>query len=420
MPPDKKTNLIKFGFLCALVCWQLNTISVYVVEPFLQGNGLSWKRAADEYFGSDFLHYYVSGVMARSVDHLRIYDVPVHFPYINSLISPRVISKNSCINFSPPMIAIMSVVSLIPPVPAYIVWTIASFSFGVAGLILLLKRIGHLSNYQIAIFIVATSASLSSITAMRMGQWTWWLIGFFCIFFLLSLQKKQILSGIFLGLLTVKPQYCLPLLILTGIEKHWLTLAVAGITVALLCAWATGLIGLDNVVHYPQIVSALSAHPDLQADILSHCSLRGFFSSVLPINAAIATTSIFYFAALTGFALQCFLHRTAIKEKIYWIWAIAILIALIFSPLMFQYDAALVCVAAALTLKALSPAQINKLQPLSLRIWHWIFFFYPFFTWARGLLGNELNYLYAFVNLSLLLCALLYLKSGQKQPIQTF
>jgi hypothetical protein len=410
MAPDKRTNLIKFGFLCALVFWQLSDIASEVVEPILQGDGLSWKRSVNEYFGSDFLHYYVSGIMSRSVDHLRIYDVPTHFPYVNALISPRAITNNSCINFSPPMIAIMSVVSLLAPLTAYILWTVVSFCFGVTGLVLLLKRIGHLSYYEIAVFVVGTSASLSSITVMRMGQWTWWLTGFFCFFFLLSWQKKQILSGIFLGLLAVKPQYCMPVLMLTGIEKRWVTLFVAGTTVALLCAWAVGLIGLDNVLHYPQIVAALSARPDLQADMLSHCSLRGLLSSVLPTKTAVTATTILYVVSLSVYALVVLRHRKSIHSRIDWIWAIGILIALIFSPLMFQYDVVLVCVVAALTLRTLSPVQIYKMQPLSMRIWHWAFLFYPLFTWLRGLLGNELNYLYAFVNLGLLACALLYLK----------
>jgi len=415
MARDKKSNLIRFGFLCALVFWQLNIISAYVVDPFLQGNGLSWKRAENEFFGSDFLHYYVSGVIARSVDRLHIFEVPVHFPYMNSLIAPREITKDSCLPFSPPMIAIMSAVSLLPPVPAYILWTLSSLGFGAVGLVLLLKKVGHLSNYQIAVFIIATSASLSGITAMRMGQWTWWLIGFFCFFFLCSRYKKQIISGVCLGLLAVKPQYCLPIFILTSIEKRWLTLAVAGVTFAILSAWAVGLIGLDNVLHYPRIVYALSARPDMQADMLSHCSLRGLFSSFLPTNAAVTATSVFYFAALSVVAVAGFLHRAALQRDIYWIWAIGVLVALIFAPLMFQYDAALVCVPAALTLTTVNPAKINKLQPISLRVWHWIFFFYPFFTWVRGLLGNELNYLYAFVNLGLLACSLLYLRYRKKE-----
>ncbi|MDR3617066.1 MAG: glycosyltransferase family 87 protein [Candidatus Obscuribacterales bacterium] len=410
MAPDKKTNLIKFGFLCALVFWQLNNLSEDVVQPILQGDGLSWRRSPTEYFGSDFLHYYVSGVMSRSVDHLRIYDVPTHFPYINELIAPRQITANSCINFSPPMIAIMSVVSLIPTLTAYILWTAVSFCCGATGLALLLKRVGHLSNYQIAIFIVGTSASLSSNTVMKMGQWTWWLTAFFCFFFLLSWRRKQILSGIFLGLLTVKPQYCLPVLLFTAVEKRWLTLCIAGVTLALLCAWSAGLIGLDNVLHYPQIIAALAARPDLRADTLSHCSLRGFFSTFMPFETAITTTNILYVAALSVFTLLCYRHRAVIEDKIDWIWAIAILTALIFSPLMFQYDVVLVCVAAALTLKTLAPMQIIKMQPVSLRIWHIVFLLYPLFTWLRALLGNELNYLYAFVNLGLLACALLYLK----------
>jgi hypothetical protein len=423
VPSNKKTNLLKFGILCALIFWQLNIVSIYIVEPFLSGNGLSWKRAENEYFGSDFLHYYVSGVMSRSADHLRIYDVPVHFPYLNNLIAPRVVTKNSCINFSPQMIAIMSAVSLLSPVSAYIVWTLSSFAFGVTGLFYLLQRMGRLSNYQVAVFIIVTSASLSSITALRMGQWTWWLIGFFCFFFLLSLQKKQIPSGICLGLLVFKPQFCLPILITTALQKRWLSLSIAAITFTIFSAWAVILIGWDNVLHYPQIIAALQTRSDLRADIMSHCSLRGLFSSVLPFSTAVWTANILYFCALGtfgAFALQCILKRNVIRDHLEWTWAIGVLTALIFSPLMFQYDALLVCLAAALTLRTLNPLQINRLQPLSLRIWHWIFFLYPIFTWARGVLGNELNYLYSFVNIGLLLCAVSYFKyraNHNEEPI---
>jgi hypothetical protein len=411
MTPSKKKNLIKFGFLCGLVCWQICIISFFVLEPFSQGDGLTWRRSASEYFASDFLHYYTAGVVARSADRLRIYDVPVHFPYLNALIAPRVITQHSIIQFSPPMVAIMSLVSLMPLVPAYIIWTITVSIFGAIALFLLLKRVNQLSNYEIVIFIVASSASLNSLTAYKMGQWTWLLIGLFCFYFMSTLQKKNIRSAIYLGLLTVKPQYCLPLIILMGLDKRILSLVIVGAIVAASSLWAVTLIGWDNVLHYPQIVAAIAVRPDLQVDKLSFCSLRSFISTFLPIDLAITITSILYFTSLAVFALVCFLHRGAIEKNIYWVWSIAILISLIFSPYMFQYDALLACLPAALTLKTINPILINKIEPLSLKIWHWVFLFYPLFTWVRGLLGNDLNYLYSFLYIGLLFCALSYLKN---------
>lgn len=226
---EKKAKLIRFSVLCALIFWQLNLLSTYV-QHYQEGQQFAWRSDKDVVQTADFLRFYVAGEMARSVDGNRVYVIPAHFPYMNKLTAPLEVTTESSLSFPPSVFALMSVLSYLPLVPAYLLFVVGSLAFAGLGLFCLLRRARGFSMVDSAIIYLATVNSLSAATCLRTGQWSLWLVGAFCLFFWASMKKegRQALSGIFLGLLFVKPQFVLPLFVLTAVQKRWVAAGVCG------------------------------------------------------------------------------------------------------------------------------------------------------------------------------------------------
>ena len=355
--------------------------------------------------------------MARSVDHLKVYEIPAHLPYMNSFLAPLVITKESVINFSPPMILIMSAVSFLPILWAYALWITSSQALGISAIVLYLRGVRKFSIAETAIFCLIVANSLPSFCAVRTGQWSWWLVTF-SIMFCYSYQKRsEVLSGIFLGGLLIKPQFALPLLVVAVTQKRWTTVITAICSFLVLNIAAGPLIGFENVISYPIILSHLEGLPNIGVRGSWALSFRGMLEYLLgPLSAFSASVWLYYLALLLLY-LFCSQKKIQKKENEPWLLALAMLVGQIFAPVIFLYDATLICVPAALTLPKITPSKIMSLKPLSLLIWSLSLISYPFISWISLVIPQNRNFYYAFVNSALLICGWLLLFSRTKKEI---
>ena len=412
----RQPRLLIITFFLFLIGWQLLLISGFIY-PFCAHYGLGGYTREGEVFSIDFVRYYVAGVMARSVDHLKVYEIPAHLPYMNSFLAPLVITKESVINFSPPMILIMSAVSFLPILWAYALWITSSQALGISAIVLYLRGVRKFSIAETAIFCLIVANSLPSFCAVRTGQWSWWLVTF-SIMFCYSYQKRsEVLSGIFLGGLLIKPQFALPLLVVAVTQKRWTTVITAICSFLVLNTAAGLLIGFENVISYPIILSHLEGLPNIGVRGSWALSFRGMLEYLLgPLSAFSASVWLYYLALLLLY-LFCSQKKIQKKENEPWLLALAMLVGQIFAPVIFLYDATLICVPAALTLPKITPSKIMSLKPLSLLIWSLSLISYPFISWISLVIPQNRNFYYAFVNSALLICGWLLLFSRTKKEI---
>ena len=400
--------------ILVLASWQFLLLTLNLKIPVDQSKFV-WLREDKLVCISDFVRYYASGEIARSPDSSRIYEVPVHFPYVNKLIQPYKIEHESAINFPPPAIAIMSVVSLLPLASAYLVWSYAGLIFAFSALSLFLMRCREFEALEAVIFCLVIFDSFTAFLNVRVGQWIFWLIGFYALFFFASLKKKEWAAGVLLGVLSIKPQYVIPILIITIIQRRWKALITSAITAGAMTFYAASLLGWHNILIYPTIATSLERLLDVGVVGHVQASLRGFFTNLFPSDLAFDITSVLYWSALCLFSLLIWRNKALVDNHILWVWAISILVAMVFSPHSLNYDMTLFCLPAALTIETISLKIVLKQEPMSLKIWHMIIFAYPIITWLMTILvPKQFTFIYAFINLALLAAATLYLGNSKE------
>jgi hypothetical protein len=413
----KSKRPIQLFTIVVLASWQILLLTLNLKTPVDQSKFV-WLREDKLVCISDFVRYYAAGQMARSPDSTRIYEVPVHFPYVNRLIEPYKIEHESAINFPPPAIAIMSLVSLLPLSSAYLVWSYAGLLFAFAALCIFLVNCRKFEILDAVIFSLAVFDSFTAFLNVRVGQWVFWLIGFYLLFFFVSLKKKEVLSGVLLGVLSIKPQYVIPVLLVTLIQRRWKALATSAITAGAMTVYAATLLGWHNILIYPTIATNLERMADVGVVGHVQASLRGFFTNLFPSDVAFNITSVVYWSALSLFALIVLRNKDLLNNRIMWVWASSALVAMIFSPHTLNYDMTLFCLPAALTLETLSLRIVLKQEPMALKIWHMIIFAYPIISWLMTILvPKPFTFFYAFINLALLAVATLYLHNNENEAL---
>jgi hypothetical protein len=221
------------------------------------------------------------------------------------------------------------------------------------------------------------------------------------IFFSLLEKPKQLICGVVLGIIAIKPQLALPLIAICIGERRWKTLFAAGITVLSLNFAAAPMIGLNNVLNYPAILGKLERLPHLGVHATSHASLRGLLAQMMPDSTSNAIITCAFFSTTVLIVVVAHVSRNFPRRTKWWLFALAILLGTVFNPHMMPYDITYISVPAALTLETVSPSAMLRLRPRSKAGWHFLMLAYPFLSWLVGLLPYYFNSVYAFINLLL-------------------
>jgi arabinofuranan 3-O-arabinosyltransferase len=157
-------------------------------------------------------------------------------------------------HYPPHFLFVAAMLSVVPFVSASLLWlgaTAAPYLIATRGVI------GDRSGYIVAL---AFPAALWNVTAGQNGFLTAGLIGFA----LLLLERRPVLAGICLGLLSYKPHFGLlfPVALIAG--GHWRTLGAATVTVATLVVMSLAIFGLETweafFASMPKMTEAVMGH----------------------------------------------------------------------------------------------------------------------------------------------------------------
>jgi hypothetical protein len=211
-----------------LICFALVVAhAVYLAASYFQG---TWLIAPDgSGVQSDFVNVWAAGRLALAGHAAAAYDWPAHKLVEESAVGHPFDGYFGW-HYPPTFLLVAAALSLLPYAAAYVVWLFATFPAYVAAIRAIIgDRVGYL-------LAAAFPAVLSNFIVGQNGFLTAGLIGGA----LVLIERRPLLAGVLLGLLTYKPHLGLlfPIALIAG--GYWRTFVSAGIVALLmaLAAWA--------------------------------------------------------------------------------------------------------------------------------------------------------------------------------------
>jgi hypothetical protein len=291
---------------------------------------------------ADFLLFYMGGLVAAGKDALHFYDPTTQLRYFNELLSPYSVPKPVVFHNVPFACLMMLPYVLLPPQPSYLVFLTVTMTMSAIAVGLWFKHSTGLSRLNELIVYLHAMASYCSLVNLRMGQQAWNYASLLSLYLLGLYKKIDLLGGIALALLTMKPHYTLFFVLPALFNKRFKLLLIAFVGELILLAGAAYKIGWENIINYPQIV----LHADVSDQVLGidaykMVCLRGVLSAYLPQEVAL---KIGLCSMLAGLAAACWIWFRTIKAKYLSLWqqrwalAATITLCIVCSPHTHLYD----------------------------------------------------------------------------------
>jgi hypothetical protein len=206
--------------------------AVYLAASFLQG---SWILRPDGTgILTDFVTIWSAGKLALAGHAAAAYDWEV-LQYTDQLTIGRPLDAYLAWPYPPPFLLVSAVLALLPYVSAFFVWIFGTFAlYLVAVRAVVGERIGYAlaAAYPVVLanFIVGQNGFLSA--ALIGGA-------------LVLLDRRPILAGVLLGLLTYKPHLGLLFPLALAVSGRWRVFGVAAVTGLLIAAVSFAAFGAD-------------------------------------------------------------------------------------------------------------------------------------------------------------------------------
>jgi arabinofuranan 3-O-arabinosyltransferase len=281
----------------------------------------------------DFCWIWMSGVFAVSSDPARIYD-----PSVLSAAQDTFFGPGNCVfyyfDYPPTSLFLTYLLGLLPYVTAFAVWIIGT-------LILYLTAIYRIVPYPVALIAaLAPAAVLKNVQLGHNGFLTAALIGLSLAF----MERRPWVSGVFLGLLTYKPQFgvLFPLALLAS--RNWRALGgatAASLALGVMAAFAFGYQGWPAF-----ILSLLGRNSSLSPDGQVELNLQSVYGLLhwVGTSGTIAWTVQLTIAALVTAAV-CVVWAKPIPYSLKA--AIVCVGAVMVSPYLLAYDLCILSIAVA-------------------------------------------------------------------------
>ncbi len=287
-------------------------------------------------------------------------------------------------------------------------------------MLLILGREWRLPPRYMVLTIAATLAMFPSMANFTLGQAAWFLLGTTCLYFWSLYKRKDLLAGLSLALISIRPQYCLFFLIPAVVNRRWRLLAyfASGMVALLLLAGFT--LGWRTVLDYPQVVlyaESTGKHlwgAGVQRNLVS---IRALLNLFLPTALSVQVGLLLFLISLLFSAWLWLKSKNQDNQTFAWLVSITILLALISSPHTYVYDLCLLALTF-MTLKQVSSFKSFQAMPFSLRIWYVLLVAYPILSWCARFLATcpdtaalvvqAPGILFPLINIALLVVAAFY------------
>lgn len=371
--------LVIFVLLCA-------EVFVYLIGMFAK-NATVYSTGKDTFTHVDWINTYMMGKLALSDASHKIYDAKTQLEWYNKVIFPEKITSCCFCQYPPFYAALFSVWTFLPLRLSFIAWNAFSMLLGSIGLFAASRASKALSTAGSLVIIMGALASFPSCDSAMNGELTWLFLFLYCMFYYGLARNRDIIGGIALGLMTLKPHFFLVIFIAALISARKKLLIAGAATVAVLLLLSGCMVGWENVFGYPAVLlHAESSGVTSNLFPERMVCLRGPASVFLPRHA---TLLVGFLSFIFGIGLTVYVWWRALRKKtlsIEWAMALSLMSLAVTSPHLHVYDCVLLALPAIITLPTVRPTALLGLKPVSLRIWCLLMDSYPIFGWLAMIL----------------------------------
>lgn len=308
--------------------------------------------------GRDFLNFWMYGRAAVMDNPAQWYDVATYQGALAQLLGPSYPGQNW--SYPPSVMLIAPPFGLLPYVYALALWT----ALGLGGFIVFARR-----QFGDPLFVAALIFSPAVVFCLISGQSSlitaMMLVGIFW-----ALDRRPILAGMLIGLLTIKPQLGLLFPIILIVSERWRVFFTAAATAIALFAISAALFGtqtwIDFILKGMQTQNLVLADPEGIATPFYptvFMNLRGIGASYAFAMAVQVCVAI----AAVGAVAWAFRFRRDADP----LWLMALFFACSVSavPYLLSYDTLALCIASLLLLAA---GQLDSQGRMLVRLVYWL------------------------------------------------
>jgi hypothetical protein len=322
--------------------WRIRFYGTGVVVGLAIAIVLSWARGLGHFVigpdgklgNIDFCWIWVSGKFAAMSDPSTIFDRALYAAAQNVFYRPGECLYLHQYVYPPTFLFLSYPLGLMPYLAAFTVWVVATLLVYATAIYAIIPRSAAL------IAALASGAALKNIQLGHNGFLTAGLFGLSLVF----VERRPWLSGVFLGLLTYKPQFgvLFPLALLAS--RNWRALAGAMATSLALAAAAAAAFGHQT---WPAFIASLvDRNADLSPQAGAEFLLESFYGLLHWAGAAAWLAWSVHLAIAVGVALAVFVVWAkpipyALKA------AMLCLGSLLVTPYVLRYDLCILSIAAA-------------------------------------------------------------------------
>lgn len=284
--------------------------------------------------GRDFLNFWMYGHAATASDPGRWYNAIAYQHALATLLGPGYPGQNW--SYPPTIMLIAAPFGQLGYLPALAIWTLLGIVivlFAARGLVADRRALFALIVSPAAVFCLISGQSSLITAAMLIGIFAW-------------LDRRPLLAGLLIGLLTLKPQFGMLIPFLLIASGRWRVFIVASVTALALAALAAALFGVDSWIAF--VTQGLPTQNLVMTD--PEGIATPFFATVfmnlrgigLPYAAAMAVQLCFSLAAVAAI-VWAFRYRADADPRLLFALFAACTVAAV--PYLLVYDTMMLTVA---------------------------------------------------------------------------
>lgn len=318
---------------------RLRVYSIIFIAVFLAA-AVVWVSLADgmidrtdKPLGYDFIAFYSASKIALGPDPTAVFDQMTMFRTEHALIpADRGLFPW---NYPPQYLLVVLPLSLLPYVASFFTWTLFGFA-------LYLAMIYRFAPSRLTLLVVcAYPAVFWNLTHGQNGLLLAALFGGAMLF----LEKRPLLAGILIGLMSFKPHMGLLIPIALICQRQWIPFASAAVTTVLFAVVSTAVFGIDSWAAWWKSLEAIRTYVEIGANPLPR--MTSMFTALLLLGVDVAL----------AYAVQIVL-ALGVAGCVAWVWLraaayemrVAVLVAgtPMVTPYVFDYDLAMQAIPIAL------------------------------------------------------------------------
>lgn len=346
------------GFL--LVCYTAMAIAlftgqlVYLGKMSIDNNFNKEIVAAPGQF-NDFCSFYCFGKLAAQRAGKELYNYDLLKETYGKLFPGTNYASN--VLYSPPFSLVCWMLTNMAPGVAYCVYMLLQFFNSAASLVLLARKF-PISKSKLFQTIILTYLSIPTCICIALGQTALLMLSLLASFFFAVQSKRQILSGILLACVAIKPHIALVLATYLVARKNYKAVAVGAVSFLCLLGLVAALAGVDAVLSYPSALFGAFTNPpyyfkvDFMVSIVGILRRTGFYASWQGLCVLAVGLGILYFVCKKASNNSDATNEANLVSFV-------VLSILLFSVHIHGYDCSLLAIPAAMTIFNLQNNEAN-------------------------------------------------------------